>query len=130
MNHKKEEFQNGDRREFFRVDFRRPVKFRQVQDSEDHLKIATIENISQSGILFKTRILPQLSSVLWMDMDFRTLNICREIEDNVLIYESGILGRVVRIEVYDEENKADDVGVCFLRKTDPEEAQGLGDGII
>lgn len=107
-----------ERREFYRVDFRYPVKFRQVRDTGDNLRLGTCENISISGILFKTPIIPQLSSVLWMDVDFRTLKICREIEEEVLVHEEGLLGKVVRVEEDPEEKMLYNVGVCFLRKKD------------
>lgn len=107
-----------DRREFFRMDFRQPVKFREFQRDANALKLGTGENISQSGILFKTRIVPPLSSVLWMDVDIRTLRICREIENRAVIEDRGLLGRVVRVEEDPEEANSYNVGVCFLRKSD------------
>ncbi len=108
-----------ERREFFRLDFRRPVKFREFQTkAAPSLRLGTAENISQSGILFKTRVVPPLSSVLWMDVDLRTLRICREIEKSALIQDRGILGRVVRVEEDPDEAHTYDVGVCFLRKSE------------
>lgn len=108
----------SDRREFFRMDFRQPVKFREFQRDESGPKLGTSENISQSGLLFKTRIVPPLSSILWMDVDIRTLRICQEIENRALVQDDGLLGRVVRVEEDPDETNTYNVGVCFLRKSD------------
>lgn len=105
-----------ERREFFRIDFRHPVKFRQFREPHDGLRLGTVENISPSGILFKSRILPPLSTLLWMDLDFRTLKICSEIETRALKAEQGLLGKVVRVEEDDEERGVFNIGVCFLTK--------------
>ena len=107
-----------ERREFFRVDFRQPVKFREYRRDPVSPKLGTSENISQTGLLFKTRIVPPLSSVLWMDVDLRTLRICQEIENGALVQDNGLLGRVVRVEEDPDEADTYNVGVCFLRKSD------------
>ena len=107
-----------EKREFFRVDFRQPVKFREFQREPSALTLGTSENISQSGLLFKTRTVPPLSTVLWMDVDIRTLRICQEIEKRALVEEQGLLGRVVRVEEDPDEANTYNVGVCFLRKSD------------
>jgi len=116
---------HDDRREFFRIDFRNPVKFRQFDQSEISPKLGTTENISESGILFKARVFPPLSTVLWMDLDLRTLKICQEIESRAVVREKGILGRVVRVEEDPEERLSYNIGVCFLRRDD-DGALGLG----
>ena len=112
-----------ERREFLRLNFRSPVEF--ICFSPDKLNQskpqaaasdqAVSENISPSGILFRTENRhPEVSSVLWMNVDIRTLRICQEIEKRAIILNSGILGRVVRVEEDTKNNRAYDVGVCFL----------------
>ncbi len=102
-----------DRREFFRLNFTTPLEFKS-QASQPSSK-ATSQNISQSGILFQTEgNPPQLSSILWMHLDFRTLNICQEIEKRALILNNGVLGKVVRVEEDPKNNRLYDIGVCFL----------------
>ncbi len=102
-----------DRREFFRVPFRNPLKYKAYSEKQ---ATATTENISQSGILFQTEEAPKLSSVLWLSLDIRTLKICQEIEARALIFNNGVLGRVVRVEEDSNSGKGYDVGVCFLKK--------------
>ena len=111
-----------NRREFFRVDFTVPLEFKSylVPQAEkfgtvSELSSGATQNLSQSGILFETtENPPQLSSILWMNLDIRTLNICREIETRALIFQNGLLGRVVRVEENPAKDHAFDVGVCFL----------------
>ena len=43
------------------------------------------------------------------------MNICAEIEEDLVIWKNGVYGRVVRI-AEGEPGKSYDVGVCFLRK--------------
>ncbi|HTL70522.1 MAG TPA: PilZ domain-containing protein [Candidatus Eisenbacteria bacterium] len=114
-------FQN--RREFFRIKFSTPLKFKSYtgkaeQRSALSLTNGTSQNVSQSGILFRTvEAPPELSSILWMDVDLRTLKICQEIEDRALVFKNGLLGRVVRVEEesgLSQGGPSYDVGVCFL----------------
>jgi hypothetical protein len=124
-----------ERREFFRVNFAGPVKFQSyaVNRINDKISKSTVSagksnNISQSGILFKTdNNPPPLSSILWMNVDIRTLNICQEIEDKALVFNNGILGKVVRVEEDAQKNSAYDIGVCFLTQDtkDSEEVQNI-----
>ena len=107
------EQQDKDRREFFRVPFRNPLNYKAYTEKT---ATATIENISQSGILFQTQEAPKLSSILWLSLDMRTLKICQEIESRALIFNNGVLGRVVRVEEDTESGTGYDVGVCFLKK--------------
>ena len=110
-----------EKREFLRVDFAKPVKFHSIEDPKRELRLGLGSNISQSGILFKSKIVPKISTVLWMNVDFRTLQMCREIESRAVVYKDGLVGRVVRVE--EDENELYNVGVCFLTK---DEWNGLG----
>lgn len=110
-------FQN--RREFFRLKFTNPVHFKSYTPGNTarsaETREAVTQNVSQSGILFQTgQTPPQLSSIVWMNVDLRTLKICQEIEARALIFNEGVLGRVVRVE--EDSKKADtyDIGICFL----------------
>ena len=107
---------SSDRREFFRIDFSELLEFKAVPEKDASPGIA--KNISPSGVLFEMhrKDPPKLSSVLWLNLDFRALNICHEIERHALIVKNGVLGRVVRIEENPNDNNLYDVGVCFLTR--------------
>ena len=118
MTEMKTGFQN--RREFFRLKFATPLRFKSyaMKNAAATLTQAdaagTSRNVSESGILFQTdNTPPQLSSILWLNLDIRTLKICQEIEDRALVFNNGLLGRVVRVEE-DAKTNGYDIGVCFL----------------
>ena len=114
-----------ERRNFFRINFKTPLEFRTYGSERPSQKAgsvsprpATSQNISPTGILFKTQNdPPDLSSILWMNMDIRTLHICQEIEKRAVTFNHGLLGKVVRVEE-DPEDGAYDVGVCFLTQSE------------
>ncbi|MBU1894517.1 MAG: hypothetical protein ABIH85_06435 [Candidatus Omnitrophota bacterium] len=110
-----------DRREFLRVDYDTELNFKVLKGekfagkSDIHAR-----NISACGLLFKTSSessIPALSSTVWIELDQKLMNICEEIEDDLVIHKNGIFGRVVRIAEGDP-GKSYDIGVCFLRKSD------------
>ena len=105
----------SERREFFRLNFKSPVQYRDLRAGAP--VEATTRNISQNGVLFQTeQSPPNLSSLVWMNLDMRTLKICQEIESRAIIFNNGVIGKVVRVEEDPEAAKTYDVGVCFLRK--------------
>ena len=114
----------AEKREFFRLNFSTPVRFKAYQNKglDESAKLADslegkTKNISQNGILFQTGDNPpQLSSIVWMGLDMRTLKICQEIESKAIIFNNGVLGKVVRVEEDTNQDNAYDIGVCFLRK--------------
>ena len=111
------EYSGDNRREFFRCDHESPVRYRMVDEKDaSGLTEAISRNLSASGILFSTKDIPKLSSLLVLDLDYKTANVCREIEDTALIIKNRLFGKVVRIE--DNNSGAYDVGVAFIRKFD------------
>ncbi len=105
-----------EKREFFRMDFNSGFQYQNCSPVDPKTSADT-KNISQSGILFQTSTNPPaISSILWMNMDLRTLNICKEIENRALVFNNGVLGRVVRVEEDVRTGKHYDVGVCFLTR--------------
>lgn len=105
-----------DRREYFRINFKTPVEFKiYPSKSGPQAQRGSSQNISQSGILFQIESKPpQLSSLVWMNLDIRTLSICREIEKRALVLNNGLVGKVVRVEEDADNGNVYDVGVCFL----------------
>ncbi len=116
-----DEYTGNEKREFLRYDYDKPIHYSTVSTSKDRKPIsqfvkAVSKNLSASGILFTTKDVPQISSLLLLNLDYRTASICKEIEDRVLIVNNKLLGKVVRVE----DNKDDlwDVGVAFVTKSE------------
>ena len=115
------DFPGNDRREFFRYKHETPIRFKVVTEKQDMPSAAALSgaitrNLSASGILFTSKFLPQISSILALDLDFRTTQICKEIEEHALIVKDKVVGKVVRIE--DNEDGQYNVGVAFIKKSE------------
>lgn len=119
-----------DKREFLRVDYETPLNFKVLSGEKFNVKSDICSrNISACGLLFRTTresSIPALSSIVWIELDQKMMNICSEIEDDLVTYKNGIFGRVVRI-AEGEPGRSYDVGICFLRKKNmtAEEIQAL-----
>lgn len=108
-----------ERREFFRYKHEKPINFKIVGNPQNKAAVSKLigavsKNLSASGILFTSKYLPEISSVLALDLDYRTTQICKEIEENALIVLDKIVGKVVRIE--EAEDGQYNVGVVFIKK--------------
>ncbi|MGB3114141.1 MAG: PilZ domain-containing protein [Candidatus Omnitrophota bacterium] len=117
MHAEHEGHEGENRRQFFRVDYEAIVNLRELKGEKLSSKAdITTRNISACGILFRTeKIPPALSSITWVALDPKMMSVCSEIEDDLLIHNGGIFGRVVRI-AEGEPGKSYDVGIAFLRK--------------
>ena len=113
-----------ERREFYRIDYEKPVQFREFVSGHAHGALKAVsKNISQSGILFISKSFPKISSIVWINLQMKDLSICKEIESRAITIKHGILGKVVRVE----ENPGSagySVGACFLKK-DARETQAI-----
>ena len=108
-----------DKREFLRVDYETPLNFKVLSGDKLTAKSDILSrDISACGLLFRTTnefSIPALSSIVWIELDEKMMNICSEIEHELVTHNGGVFGRVVRI-AEGEPGKSYDIGVCFLRK--------------
>jgi hypothetical protein len=125
---------SDDKREFLRVEHETPVELKLVRGEELSAKKEVMSrNISASGLLIRTRnesSIPNLSSVVWIKLDDKMANICGEIENDLILFNGGVFGRVVRI-AEGEPGQSYDVGVCFLRSSNmaEDDIKALTDGL-
>ena len=112
-------FEGQEKREFLRVDHEAVLNLKVLGAEKLAGKPDVISrNISACGLLFRASSessVPALSSIVWLKLDQKMMNICSEIEEDLLMHNGGIFGRVVRI-AEGEPGKSYDVGVAFLRK--------------
>jgi hypothetical protein len=120
----KDDFTGKEKREFLRCDYRKPLTYKIItnlknDDFTSRLMTAVSKNLSAAGILFVTNVakVPEIASLIVLDVDYRTLDICQEIEEQALILDDKLVGRVVRIE--DNEDNTCGIGVAFIKKSDP-----------
>ena len=113
-----------NKREFFRYAYNKPMEYNSIDNLKNTKFVANLvsamsKNLSTSGILFTTETsnAPAIASLLVLNLDYRTANICKEIEDRALILDNKLIGRVVRIE--DNGDDTLGIGVAFVTKSDP-----------
>ena len=113
------DFAGSERREFFRYRHIGPAHFKEVLKSNNTLSglvDAITKNLSASGMLFASECPPRLSSIIVLDIDYRTTRLCEEIEERALVLNNKLLAKVVRIEENDDGSF--DVGVAFIKKSE------------
>jgi len=110
-----EQDNNLNRRAFSRVDYAAPLAYK-VCNKETISKLLQgyTSNISEAGILCNIRESVNPDDILWLSFDRSTLDICAELEKRALIYQNGVIGKVVRIEPKGLDNF--DVGIRFLTR--------------
>jgi hypothetical protein len=94
-----EEFHGHDRREFVRLEYSKPLAYK-VCKAEIISKLFNgyTMNVSQTGLLCNIRDQVKVEDILWLSFDKSVLHICTDVEKNSLIYQNGIIGKVVRVE--------------------------------
>jgi hypothetical protein len=107
-----------EKRKFFRYRHEKSASFKEISGNDEISDPAgaITKNLSVSGMLFTSEYPPRLSSIIVLDVDYRTSRICEEIEERALILNNRLLGKVVRIE--DNDNGSYDIGVAFINKSD------------
>jgi len=110
-----------EKRQFLRQRHEKPVRYKVLnigrgRKGASRFMDAVSKNLSASGILFSSNDMPKISSLLVLELDYRIAQICKEIEENALIVNNKLFGKVVRIE--DNGSGLYDIGVAFIKKFD------------
>lgn len=104
-----------ERRKFVRLDYITPLAFKVCRkETISRLLKGYTSNLSEKGILCNINEKVAEDDILWLCFDRGILDICADIEKNSLIYQGGIIGKVVRIE-----HKADssyNIGMRFITR--------------
>jgi len=116
-------FAGNEKRNFLRFGFEKPLHYSLVTSPKDKNMFSSLvkaisKNLSASGMLFisKADKVPEISSLIMLDIDYKTANVCHEIDQRAFIQNNKLLGRVVRIE--DNEDGTCGVGVAFVTKSE------------
>lgn len=104
-----------ERRQFVRLGYSVPLAYK-VCKEETISKILEgyTANTSQAGLFCNLKDKVNLSDILWLSFDRAALSVCEELEKRSLIYQSGVIGKVVRVE--GQGNGTYDVGVQFITR--------------
>lgn len=108
-------YQGPERRQWVRLDYTTPLAYK-VCRKETIAKLLQgyTADISQAGLLCNIKDIVNLDDILWLSFDRATLSICADLEKRTLIYQNGIIGKVVRRKHKDDGTCA--VGVRFLTR--------------
>lgn len=114
-----------ERREFVRIDYTKPLacKVCSLNTLSKLFQGYTI-NISQSGLLCNISDTVNINDILWLSFERGVLRICEEIEKRSLIYQRGVIGKVVRVR--DNENGSFNIGIQFLTREENNAPDMLG----
>lgn len=104
-----------ERRRFPRLEYVTPLDYKVCKKATiSKLLSGYTSDISQAGLLCKINIKAKKEDLLWLSFDRNTLNICEELEKKVLIYQNGIIGKVVRVVSSDADTYQ--VGIQFITR--------------
>lgn len=104
-----------ERREFARLNYAEPLAYKVCNKSTiSKILEGYISDISQAGLFCNIKDKVNMEDVLWLSFDRATLVVYEEIENRSLIYQNGIVGKVVRIEP--KEDSTYDVGIKFITR--------------
>jgi hypothetical protein len=104
-----------ERRKFVRLGFSTPVDYKVCkQETLSKLLQGYTSDVSEAGLLCNIKEKVNKDDILWLSFDRATLVICEELEKRALIYQNGIIGKVVRIESKDMGDY--DIGIQFLTR--------------
>jgi len=108
-------YDGAERRQFIRLDYTVPLSYKVCkQETVTRLLSGYTSNVSEAGLLCRIAQKVNIDDILWLVFDRGTLGICSELEKNALIYQSGVIGKVVRII---PDDKGDfEVGIRFLTR--------------
>lgn len=109
------EYKGEERRNFIRLDYRALLAYKVCREETiNKLLKGYTADISRSGLLCNIKDRVNKGDILWLSFDRGTLNIFEEIERRSLIYQNGIIGKVVRIEQRNDDTY--NVGVKFITR--------------
>jgi hypothetical protein len=108
-------YRGPERRLFARFLYLKPLAYKVCKKKTiSKLLQGYTANISQSGLLCKVKEKVNKGDILWLSFERSTLSFCKELEKRILIYQNGIVGRVVTIERKTKGNF--NVGIQFITR--------------
>lgn len=108
-------YKGPERRKFVRLEYVTPLAYKVCkQDTITKLLQGYTSNVSQAGLLCNMQEKVKKDDILWLSFDRDTLTICETLEKRSLIYQNGIVGKVVRIEPKKDGNYS--VGIKFVTR--------------
>lgn len=111
----RKDYPGAERREFTRIECSAPFDFKVCSKKTiSKLLEGYTSNISKAGLLCDIKDKVRENDILWLAFDKGTLSLCSDLEKRSLIYQNGVVGKVVRVEPGKSGHY--DVGIRFLTR--------------
>lgn len=111
----KNNYEGQERRQFVRLDYITPLNYKVCKkETVSKLLEGYTADISETGLLCNIKTKVNKDDILWLCFDRGILSICESIEKKVLIYQNGVIAKVVRIEHKHDDSY--DIGVYFITR--------------
>lgn len=104
-----------ERRQYVRLDYLMPLAYKVCKGNTiSKILQGYTANVSEKGLLCRIKDKVQKEDILWLAFDRTTLGICEDVERKSLIYQNGVIGKVVRIEPKGDDTYS--VGIQFITR--------------
>lgn len=111
----RKKYHGSERRKFLRLDYATPLAYKVCKKTTiSKLLKGYTSNVSPAGLLCNIKGKVKKGDILWLSFKRDVLSICEELDRISLIYQSGVVGKVVRIGR--RKNHTYDVGVRFITR--------------
>lgn len=111
----KKEYKGRERRQFVRLDYMTPLAYKVCKkNTVSCLLQGYTSNVSKAGLLCSIKDKVKKNDILWISFDRDTLSICQGLEKRSLVYQNGILGKVVRAK--HKRGGSYNVGLQFITR--------------
>lgn len=108
-------YEGQERREFARLEYISPLGYKVCKKKTvSTLLKGYTANISQNGLFCNIKGKVNKNDILWISFDKATLGICEQLDKRNMIYQNGVLGKVIRIER--KRDKTYNVGIQFITR--------------
>lgn len=108
-------YEGQERRQFVRLDYITPINYKICKkETISKLLQGYTSDISETGLLCNIKTKVNKDDILWLSFDRGILSICENMEKRILIYQNGIIAKVIRIE--HKHNDTYDIGVYFVTR--------------
>jgi len=112
---KEKVYKGPERRQFLRLDYIMPLAYKVCKKKTLSILLqGYTSNISQSGLLCNIKEPVKKDDILWVSFDRTTLDVCEDLEKRSLIYQNGVIGKVVRAG--HKKDGSYNVGIQFITR--------------
>jgi hypothetical protein len=95
----REQWLGSERRDYLRLEYGAPLAYKVCkQETLSQLLEGYTVNVSEAGLLCTLDVKVEKDDILWLSFDRSMLTSCEAMEKRCLIYQKGIIGKVVRVE--------------------------------